>query len=526
MPLRIRNIKIRYDEPERKALRKALADMLPPGSPVPEFDIVRRSIDARQRVVHLIYTIDIKSDGAVFPSIPGASRVEENGSPPQLPLGSEPLAARPVVVGAGPAGLFAAWLLGRHGFAPLVLDRGGDVAQRSAALNSFFHTRCPDPECNALFGLGGAGTFSDGKLTTGVKHPWLRTVLEVLVECGAPSDVLIDAKPHVGTDKLRTVVTNLTQKIRETGGDVLLNTRLSDLVVRDGSIAALKTTQGELECFAGVLAVGHSARDTWTMLQKRGLFLSPKPFQLGVRIEHPQKWLDQVRYGEAAGHQALGAADYKLATRVDNTPVFSFCMCPGGETMPTVNEPGHLAINGMSFHSRGSDFSSSAVVVTCEPDMYSARTLDDCIAFQRAIEASCFEAGGKDYSAPAQRLPDFLAGRQSSHLPHTSYRFGTRTARLDRLLPAMVVTPLRGALSKFDKQIRGYIHPDALLLAPESRASSPVRVERDRAGLEAIGCRGLYPAGEGAGYAGGIMSSALDGLNAAAKIITRYKPNW
>ncbi len=526
MTLRIPNIKIRHDEPEREAIERELAAMLPLGSPVPEFEIVRRSIDARQRTVHRVYSVEINSETEALRSMPGAATVEKSETLPKLELGSEVLTTRPVVIGAGPAGLFAAWLLGRHGFEPLMLDRGGDVAQRSEALERFFRTRSPDPECNALFGLGGAGTFSDGKLTTGVKHPWLRTVLEVLVACGAPNDILIDAKPHVGTDKLRIVITNLIQKIRDTKAEVLTNTRLDDIVIRRGALHALETTRGEMPCRVGVLAVGHSARDTWTMLNKRGLSLSPKPFQLGVRIEHPQKWLDKVRYGEAAGHPALGAADYKLATRVGGIPVFSFCMCPGGETMPTVNEAGHLAINGMSYHARGSHFSSSAIVVTCDPEMSGAQNLEDCLSFQRRLEADCFAAGGEDYGAPAQGLLDFLEERPSARAPRVSYRLGARVARLDRILPPVVAHCLRAAFGAFDKQIRGYIHPDAALLAPESRASSPVRIDRDRVTSQALGCDGMYPVGEGAGYAGGIMSSALDGLSSAAKIINRYRPGW
>ncbi|MDD5309818.1 MAG: FAD-dependent oxidoreductase, partial [Deltaproteobacteria bacterium] len=374
-------------------------------------------------------------------------------------------------------------------------------------------------------GLGGAGTFSDGKLTTSLGHPWIPAVLRVLVECGAPADIEIDARPHVGTDVLGGVVTRLVSRIEAAGGAVRTSVRVDGVGLSGGRVDSLETPGGRVEARVVVLAIGHSARDMWTMLARTGIGLEAKPFQMGIRVEHPQAWLDRTQYRSAAGHPALGAADYRLATRVRGVPVFSFCMCPGGETMPTVNEAGHLALNGMSRSVRDSAFASSGLVVTLEPDVYGGRDLASCLAFQRAVEAACFAAGGRDYTAPAERLADFAAGRDpGTRLPVSSYPLGVRAARLHEILPPFVAGPLRAALPSFDRSLPGYLHKDALALAPESRASSPIRIVRDAATGGAPGASGLYPVGEGAGHAGGIMSSALDGLNAARRIIERFGP--
>lgn len=524
MTLRINGLTVSVNDPIKQALHQAIKQTLGPfSSQLKDFSVVKKSIDARGKTVKLIFSVDVhvKDEHLIPETIAKRSKSLEKL---EIPSGQTRLQHPPVIIGAGPSGLFAGYLLALHGFQPLLIDRGGDIDERVSAISDFMKTRLANPENNILFGLGGAGTFSDGKLTTSLNHYWLRNVLSILVSAGAPQEILIDAKPHIGTDVLRTVVTNLVNKIETLGGIVKTGVTLNNLSIQNQKLYALDTSIGTIPATAAILGIGHSARDTIEMLFKSKVAMSPKPFQMGIRAEHPQSWLNTLQYGKFAGHPNLGTADYKVTARIDKTPIFSFCMCPGGQTIPTVNEPNQLCINGMSNHARNSDFSSSGVVVTVKPTDFGGSSIAKCLSFIRTIEKNCFVAGNRNYDAPAQRLNDLKNGKLSKSLPKTSYPLGVQSCAIHRLLPDFVSKKIQAALPLFEKSLPGYLQSEAIALAPEARASSPIRIERNPQSRQSTTIDGLYPVGEGAGYAGGIMSCALDGMTTARTIINHYKP--
>jgi hypothetical protein len=501
------------------------------------FRIAKKALDARRRdgarrlvfVVHVDLTVDAGFRSGALAKAVRAGRVIE--APPRVDprvaavhasLSGHP-AAHVAVVGAGPAGLFAALVLARHGVRVTLLDRGSRVERRSRELVRFHRTRTPDPESNLLFGEGGAGTYSDGKLYTRVDDPLEPAVLEELVAAGAASDILYDSRAHIGTDRLHRILPSLRATLEAAGVSFAWNTRLEGIVLAPGPervVRALATSAGEIACDAAILAPGHSARDTFASLAEQGVPFEGKPFQIGVRIEHPQELVDASQHGEGADARLLGPAYYALVCRAEaGAPAaHSFCMCPGGRIVASVNEPGLLCTNGMSNAAHSSRYANAAVVVTLDPRDLGADSFAG-IAFQRDVERRFFEAGGGDYTAPAQRADDFLAGRATAHAPRSSYTFGTRAARVDELLPPLLRDGLRHAIARFDRSIPGFAGERGVLVGVESRSACPVRIPRDRVTRRAAGFANLLPAGEGAGYAGGIMSAALDGVHCALALL-------
>ena len=510
--------------------------------------LVKRSVDARCRDrIQLIYSVDVAVDGEaeLLRRRHGDRRIRLTPNTHYRYVAQAPEGIggdseqRPVVVGAGPCGYFAALLLAQMGFRPVLLERGQPVKQRTADTFGFWRRTAEfNPESNAQFGEGGAGTFSDGKLYSQVSDPdhYGCKVLEELVACGANREILTQHRPHIGTFKLATVVRGLRAKIEALGGEVRFSSRVDQLLLepcagshpsgKSQQVVGLCLSDGtSLPCRQVVFAPGHSARASFQMLQEAGVALEAKPFAVGFRIEHPQALVDEARWGQNAGHPLLGAAEYKLVHHAENGRcVYSFCMCPGGLVVGATSEKGRVVTNGMSQHSRNERNANAALVVPVdEQDLaaYAAWPGDPLagLAFQRALEHKAFVLGGADYSAPVQRLQDFLAGRSTTELGAigASYQPGVSPSDLRSLLPTPMVAALQEALPRFARRIKGYDHPDALLTAVETRTSSPLRIPRDEQ-FESINTLGLTPAGEGAGYAGGILSAAIDGIRVAEAV--------
>ena len=499
------------------------------------YSIFRRSNDARKpSAIALIYTLDVdlRNETAVLARLRSDRHVGPTPDTAYRFVTRAPPAAespRPVVIGSGPCGLFAGLVLAQMGFRPIILERGKSVRQRTQDTWGLWRKGRLDPESNVQFGEGGAGTFSDGKLYSQIKDPQFRgrKVLTELVKAGAPPEILYVAKPHIGTFRLVTVVENMRAAIEVLGGEMRFQSRVEDVDIERGRIRGLRLAGGQtIAATHIVLAVGHSARDTFQMLHERGVHLEAKPFSVGVRIEHPQSLIDRARFGPNAGNPRLGAADYKLVHHCTNgRSAYSFCMCPGGTVVAATSEPGRVVTNGMSQYSRNERNANSAIVVGVTPADFPGAADDPLaaplagIAFQRHWESLAFEAGGGDFSAPVQRVGDFLAERPSTALGSVlpSYTPGVHPTDLARCLPDYVVAALRESLPAFGRQVAGFAMADALLTGVETRTSSPIRITRDE-NFQSINTRGLFPAGEGAGYAGGILSAAVDGIRVAEAV--------
>lgn len=485
-----------------------------------DLKIVRRAVDARKKPqVRLVYTVDVAVKGdeeAILNRCPKAKKApEDRYCPPEArPAGEK----RPVVIGFGPAGMFAGLILALAGQKPIILERGEDARTRQKKVQKFWEAGELDPDSNVQFGEGGAGTFSDGKLNTGVNNPRIQWVLEQFVAAGAKEDILYDAKPHVGTDILLTVVRNLRHRIEDLGGEVRFHAQVTGLDRENGALTGLRLSDGSsIPCDRAILAIGHSARDTVTMLHELGLPMEPKPFAMGVRIEQNQKVINKAQYGGL--DPKLPAADYKLVAHLQDRTVYTFCMCPGGYVVAAASEAGGVVTNGMSYSGRKGENANAALLVSLNPTDFPGTDPLSGMRWQREIEEKAFAAGGENYHAPAQRVADFQAHRPSTTpgSVQPTYRPGVTWTDLHEVLPKVLTDALEEALPVLEKRLPGFAPADAVLTAPESRSSSPVRLLRDETRQSAL--RGLYPAGEGAGYAGGIMSAAVDGILSAEALL-------
>jgi uncharacterized protein len=525
MPIKLTNIRLELDDSEDGLPEKIARKLGLPREAILNWRILRKSLDARGKGdIHFSYAAAVDLPEPDLARI-GASLGLENYVPERFDWpepGSSPLVHRPVIVGAGPAGLFAGYLLAQGGYRPLILERGRAVKDRVADVRRFDESGPLDPESNYLFGEGGAGTFSDGKLTSRGTGPDVTHVLEIFAECHGKSSIVYENRPHLGSNRLPLVVRTLRRKLEALGGEVQFSCRVEDLDIADGRLRGLATSSGYIAAELAILAIGHSARDTYAMLHRRGVPMEARPFQLGVRIEQPQAAMDRARYGTAAGHPALGAAEYSASVRTASRDLFTFCMCAGGYVMPSVSEPGHFCTNGMSESRHDSPFANSGLVVTIEPHETGSTHPLAGVQYQQRFEQLAYLAGRGSYNVPIQWARDFLEGRPSRGTIPTSYRRGTTPTDLAQLLPEPVVEALLTGLPLMDRRFGGRFLRDATLTGPEARGSSPVRIVRDPSSRQSPAVSGLYPCGEGAGYAGGIVSAAVDGVRTARAIVACY----
>ena len=528
--IRLSELSLPLDHPEA-ALREAIIKRLNlVDEELLDFFVFKRSYDARKKNTEItfVYIIHLttSNDAAVLARFEDDVHVKVAPDIEYHPVATAPenLTERPVVVGFGPCGLFAALTLAQMGFKPIVLERGRNVRQRTKDTWALWRQKKLDTESNVQYGEGGAGLFSDGKLYSQVKDPkfYGRKVMSEFVRAGAPEEIMYVSKPHIGTFRLTGVVAKMREEIIELGGEIRFESKVTDLLLEDQKVTGVVLADGtELHSKQGVMALGHSARDTFRMLHKQEVFIEPKPFAIGFRIEHPQSLIDKARLGKYAGHPELGAADYKLIHHAKNgRAVYSFCMCPGGTVVAATSEEGRVVTNGMSQYSRNERNANSGIVVGINPEQDYPDGILAGVELQERLEAVAYKLGGSDYKAPAQLVGDFIKGQASTELGEVepSYKPGIQLCDLADALPDFIIEAVREALPAFGKKIRGFDRDDAILTGIETRTSSPIRITRDNQSYQSLNTQGLYPAGEGAGYAGGILSAGIDGIKVAEAV--------
>ncbi len=531
MSIKINNLVINIDEDIEILKDKVCKKLKIMYKDINEFKVLKESIDARRKEnIRFNYVVEIKCDKELK-VVDNANdkdvKLEQEEHEEAFSFGDKKMNHRPVIVGMGPAGMFAGLLMAEKGYRPIIVERGEKVEDRTNSINEFWSTGKLNLESNVQFGEGGAGTFSDGKLTTRIKDSRCDFALKEFVKAGAPEEILYSGKPHIGTDMLKLVVKNIREKIISLGGEVRFNSKLEDILIKDGVLRAIVVNGDEIPCENLILAIGHSSRDTYEMIYAKGIFMEPKAFAIGVRVEHSQHMINVNQYGKYANHPKLKAADYRLTHTSKSTGrgVYSFCMCPGGEVVAASSEENRLVTNGMSCFKRDKENANSAIVVSVgEPDFQGNTPLKG-MEFQRHYEGLAYALGGGGYNAPLQLVGDFLKDKVSTKLGNIkpTYKPGYEFTDLRKCLPTYVTEALKDGLTDFERKIKGFANNDAVLTGIETRTSAPVRITRNEK-LESISVKGLYPCGEGAGFAGGIMSAAVDGIKTAENIMKEYYP--
>lgn len=518
--IQVANIKVSLQEEKEQIIEKTIKKLL--GAVFP-YRIVRESIDARRGVV-FVYTIHIDAPiSKVLKKTKVEYSIVEEKIPPQIKFGEVKLEERPVIVGFGPAGMFAALELAKNGYAPIVFEQGSDVDKRTQEVALFWEKGVLNPQSNVQFGEGGAGAFSDGKLTSRIKDPAAKKVLESLYEFGAPEEILYAHKPHIGTDILVGVVKNIREEIKRLGGEVHFNAKVSDLTIEEGKVQSIAVNDRKVPTEVLVLAIGHSSRETYRLLYQKGVAIRKKPFAVGFRIEHPQILIDKAQFKENYNHPKLKASEYHLThTAQTDRGCYTFCMCPGGRVIASSSEEGQVVVNGMSYHARDLENANSAILCTVFPEDFEEHPLSS-MQFQEEIEKKAFEMGGSNYFAPIQLVKDYLQKKDSTQLGavEPSYRPGYSFARLDTIYPDFVHQSLSEAIQAMGQKLKGFNLEDAILTGVETRTSAPIRIVRND-DLTSVNTKGLYPCGEGAGYAGGIVSAAVDGIKVAQAIMKEF----